>query len=163
MHNQVFAMAAVQIGIPKRIIYLKNTTSDMRKNSDLNYNEAKVLINPVILHKKGHTRYLEGCASCINTGEKEIIYYAGLVERPYQVEVEYYTIEGERKREIFTGFPATVFSHENDHLNGILHMDIAIQIMKLTKKQMKEYRDNHPYEIIDRENEYQSVVLYKKK
>ena len=54
--NDVMAMAAVQLGIPKRIVYLKNTNIDiinkMQANTatkeEENLNEARVLINPVI-------------------------------------------------------------------------------------------------------------------
>lgn len=153
-NNEVFAMAAVQIGILKRIIYLKNTTTDISKNSASNYNEAKVMINPKVISRKGYTKYLEGCASCIDTSGKEKMYYAGIVERPYLVEIEYYNIDGEKKNEILTNFAATVFSHEYDHLNGILHMDIATDIFKLTTDEMKLYRKEHPYEILDKDSEY---------
>ena len=55
--NDVMAMAAVQLGIPKRLVYLKNTNLEiinkMQTNSETeeekNYNEARVLINPVII------------------------------------------------------------------------------------------------------------------
>ena len=63
--NAVLAMAAVQLGIPKRLVYVKNTNLDivnkMQSNSETeeekNYNEARVLINPVILSKEGLTTY----------------------------------------------------------------------------------------------------------
>ena len=50
--NAVMAMAAVQLGIPKRMIYLKNTNLDIINKiqantvseEEKNYNEAKVLI-----------------------------------------------------------------------------------------------------------------------
>ena len=57
--NRVLAMAAVQLGIPKRLVYLKNTNLDIVNKihtgsiteEEKNYNEARVLINPVILNK----------------------------------------------------------------------------------------------------------------
>ena len=58
-NNAVYALAPVQIGIPKRMIYFRNTTSDMTKNKDSNYDESTVLINPVIIEAKGHTRFIE--------------------------------------------------------------------------------------------------------
>ena len=71
-NNSVMAMAAVQLGIPKRLIYLKNTNIDiinkMQNNTstdeDNSYNEGRVLINPVILKREGLTDYWEACASC---------------------------------------------------------------------------------------------------
>lgn len=47
--HEVFAMAAIQIGIPKRIIYFKNT--DLNKIGDNEWNEKKVMINPIIKKK----------------------------------------------------------------------------------------------------------------
>lgn len=43
-NNAVYALAPVQIGISKRMIYFINTTSDMTKNKDSNYDESTVLI-----------------------------------------------------------------------------------------------------------------------
>ena len=49
--TECFALAAVQIGIPKRIVYLKNTKLDVPLD-DINYNESRVLINPVVISRK---------------------------------------------------------------------------------------------------------------
>ena len=92
--NEVMAMAAIQLGIPKRIIYLKNTDlniiSRMQENketeTDKNYNEARVLINPIIKGRTGLTEYWEACASCLDN--------MGLVKRPYKIVLEYQDIEG---------------------------------------------------------------------
>ena len=81
--HDVMAMAAIQLGIPKRIIYLKNTNLDiinkMQSNSETkeerDYNEARILINPVIVSREGLTDYWEACASCLNN--------VGHVRRPY--------------------------------------------------------------------------------
>ena len=62
-NNIVFALAPVQIGIPKRIIYIRNTTPNMDNNE--NHDEEVIYINPTIINTQGHTRFLEGCASCI--------------------------------------------------------------------------------------------------
>ena len=94
-NNNVFAMSAIQIGVPKRIIYMKNTTTDVNKNCDLNYNENKIMINPNIIEVKGHTRYLEACASCLDI--------CAVIDRPYSVIVEYYNINGQIKKEKITG------------------------------------------------------------
>ena len=141
--DNVMAMASVQVGIPLRLIYLKKT--DLNRLED-DYNEEKILINPRIIKREGLTKYWEACASCGN--------YTGLVERPYKIEVEYYDIEGKKHREIFEGFESTVLSHEIDHLNGILHIDIALKIRELTKEERKELRKKEPYQIIQKDGEY---------
>ena len=79
LKTECFALAAVQIGIPKRIVYLKNTSLDVGID-DINYNESKVLINPVVISRKGITKYWEACLSCLDN--------MGLVKRPYEMVIE---------------------------------------------------------------------------
>lgn len=70
MQNEVMAMAAIQLGIPKRIVYVKNTNleilnkrlTEKGKEETKDYNEAKVLINPEIISKEGITTFWEACA-----------------------------------------------------------------------------------------------------
>ena len=143
--TECFALAAVQIGIPKRIVFLKNTNLDV-PIENVNYNEAKVLINPVIVKRRGLTKYWEACLSCLDN--------MGLVERPYELIVKYYDIDGNVHEDKFEGFPSTVLSHELDHLDGILHMDIADEVLVMPKEERKVYREKHPYEIISKTCEY---------
>lgn len=145
--TECFALAAVQIGIPKRMVYLKNTTLDVPLE-EMAYNEAKVLINPEIIEREGLTTYWEACLSCLD--------YMGLVKRPYRMKIKYYDIDGISHEEEFIGFPATVLSHELDHLDGILHMDIAEEVRDMPRDKRKEFRETHPYEIISKTGEYSS-------
>lgn len=141
------AMAAVQLGIPKRLIYVRNTNLNDLENRSLD--EDFVLINPKIIKMIGHTRYWESCASCLDN--------MALVDRPYEIEVEYYDEIGNKKIHTFIDFEATVFAHEYDHLNGILHMDRALQIYNLPKDKRKIFREvlpNHSYEIISKEGKF---------
>lgn len=154
LNNRVFALAPIQIGIPKRIIYLRNTTQDMAKNEDSTYNEAKILINPIILQRKGHTRFLERCASCLDL--------VGLVDRPYIIVFEYYDIDGNKAMKTFEGFEATVVCHEIDHLNGILHIDLVPEIMQMSLEETKEYRHNNPYQIISTDCDFDKDVVQKR-
>ena len=55
LNHGVFAMAAIQLGIDKRIIYIKNTRLD--KVEDDNWNESTIIINPVIKKREGLTQY----------------------------------------------------------------------------------------------------------
>lgn len=154
MENEVMAMAAVQLGIPKRLIYLKNTDLDiinkMQKNmeteEDKNHNEARILINPAIIKREGITYYWESCASCLDN--------MGHVKRPYKITVEYHDLDNSIHKEIFKGFASTVLSHEIDHLDGILHMDIADEVLVMPKEERKKFRQTHPYEIISKTEEY---------
>lgn len=139
----VLAMASVQVGIPLRMIYLKKT--DLNRLEE-DYNEERVMINPKILKSEGLTTYWEACASCLNN--------MGLVERPYKIELEYYDKDGKKYIETFEGFPCTVLSHEIDHLDGILHIDIAKEVINMVPEERKIWRKTHPYEIIRTDGEY---------
>ena len=156
--NRVMAMAAVQLGIPKRLVYIKNTNLDiinkMQKNEttekEENYNEARVLINPVIIERYGLTEYWEACASCMN--------FVGHVKRPYKILVEYFDIDGEKHIETFEEFESTVLSHEMDHLDGILHMDIADEVLEMSEEERKLFRQSHPYNIISKVGKYEDLM-----
>lgn len=156
--NEVMAMAAVQLGIPKRLVYLKNTNLDIinkmqtnnLKEKEKNYNEARVLINPVIISREGLTEYWEACASCLDN--------FGLVRRPYKIKVEYLDIQGNKHTEVFEGFESTVLSHEMDHLDGILHMDIAAELLQMPLEERRKFRQNHPYNIITKKDKYEDLV-----
>lgn len=157
------ALASVQLGILKRIIYIKNSNLDLinRKNNDLEteddkeYNEKRILINPVIISKEGLTDYWEACASCLDN--------IGHVKRPYKINLEYQDLEGVKHKDVYEGFEATVLSHEMDHLDGILHMDIADEVLNMTREERKEFRKTHVYNVISEVGDYEELLNNSKK
>ena len=155
MSHDVLAMASVQLGIPKRIVYLKNTNLDMVKKIEEDeelknsYNEAKILINPVVIKKEGLTKYWEACASCLDN--------VGLVKRPYKIYLEYVDINGEKHSEIFEGFESTVLSHELVHLDGILHMDIADKLLYMEREERKKLREKEDYLVISKTGDFDKL------
>ena len=157
MENDVLAMAAIQLGIPKRIVYVKNTdleivnkrTTEEGRAETEDYNEAKVLINPIIVSKEGLTTYWEACASCKG--------FAGKVKRPYRIKVKYLDMDGNEIEEYFEGFGTTVLCHEIDHLDGILHIDIADKVVEATKEQRIELRKNDGYNILSKTGVYDKL------
>lgn len=163
LNNEVMAMAAVQIGIPKRLIYLKNTNleiinrsqTDSKTEKDKKYNEARVLINPIIIKRKGLTEYWEACRSGLDN--------CGKVLRPYIIYVEYYDVIGNKHIERFEGFESTVLSHEMDHLDGILHIDIAEEIVRLSVEERKKLRQKEGYLIHSKSGDYENLKIEKQK
>ena len=157
-NDTTLALAAIQLGIPKRLIYLKNTNLDLinRKNKneeteeDKNYNESRILINPKVITKEGLTEYWEACASCLDN--------LGKVKRPYKIVVEYYDINENKHIETFTGFESTVLSHELDHLDGILHIDIAEELLVMTPEERKVFRQTHNYNILSKTGKYEELL-----
>lgn len=145
LEEDVFAMAAIQLGIDKRIIYLKNT--DLEKIEDQTVDENIVLINPTILKREGIAWYYESCQSCLDN--------VGLVLRPYSLLVSYYDIEGKVQERDFIGFPAVVLSHELDHLDGILHIDKALHIYDMKVEERKELRKQYPYHVFSKEGDFE--------
>lgn len=161
--NLVHAMAAVQLGIPKRIIYMRNTdfnqvkkwiNNEVSDEEEQKVNEKRVLINPVITKKEGLTEYWEACASCLDN--------FGRVLRPYKMDVEYYDIFGNKHVEVFEGFESTVLCHEMDHLDGMLHMDIAEEVIVMQAKERKVFRQTHSYEVFEKEGDYEILKKEKK-
>jgi peptide deformylase len=102
-------LAAIQIGVPKRVI-----TMDLSKKEDDHI--PHVLINPEIIWKSKETsKYEEGCLS--------IPEYYEEVERPAQVRVKYLDLDGKAQEIEASGLLATCVQHEIDHTNGVLFID----------------------------------------
>ena len=148
LNNGVLAMAAIQLGIDKRLIYIKNT--DVDNLLDRSIDESIVLINPVIEKMEGLTSYWEACASCLNN--------MGKVLRPYKVTISYMDINGKKESKVFEGFGATVFCHEYDHLDGILHMDKALEIYDMEPEERVKFRETHPYQVLEKTGDYIKLV-----
>ncbi len=141
LNTNIFALASIQIGIPYRIICLKNTTIDIPLDTN-GYSQNEILINPVVIEKIGLTSYWEACASCLDN--------TGLVERPYKTKIKYYNEHGIECVRTFIGFESTVLCHELDHLDGILHIDLAKKIILADKTTRKKLREKEPYKIINK-------------
>ena len=143
-HSLSMALAAVQLGIPLRILYLKKL--DDNRLDDDDYDENRVLINPHIIKQTGESLYWEACASCGDL--------TGLVKRPYKIVLAYQDEEGVEHTEVFEGLSATVVAHELDHFEGILHIDIALEVHTYTIDERIELRKKEPYKIIRKDGEY---------
>ena len=125
-------LAAIQIGVPKRIIVM-----------DLSKEENKKLpmyfVNPLIIKKNEEkTIYEEGCLSVPNQFAE--------IQRSSKCEVEYLDFNGDKQNLKAEGLLATCIQHEMDHLEGILFIDYLSKlkkemiIKKLSKQQSKPDR-----------------------
>lgn len=128
-----FAVSAIQLGLPKRIVYFNRNEEKVID---------KVMINPKVISKRGKAEYWEACTSVPDR--------IGLVERSYEIEVEYFDINGKRIKETFIGLDATIIAHELDHLDGVLYIDKAKEMKNITKDEKITFRKNHPYTIISK-------------
>lgn len=113
-------LAAPQVGIGKRF-FVMNAGEKVRK-----------VINPEIL-KTGNAlaEMEEGCLSVPGIHKK--------VRRPRRITVRYTNEAGELIEEELKDYPARVFQHEYDHLEGILFVDKISPIAKrMVAKQLED-------------------------
>ena len=109
-------LAAIQIGVPKRIIV-------MDIGRDENKKEPRYFVNPVIKNKNDEkAKYEEGCLSVPDQFAE--------IERPNACEVEYLDYDGKKQLLKADGLLATCIQHEMDHLEGILFIDYLSKLKK---------------------------------
>ena len=119
-------LAAIQIGIPKRIIVMDIGNRDKEK-------KPMYFVNPVIDNKDTeNSTYEEGCLSVPD--------YFAEVDRPKKCRVQYLDYNGEKKALVADGLLATCIQHEMDHLEGILFIDYLSKLKKtmIVKKLSKQ-------------------------
>ena len=102
-------LAAVQVGILKRILVIDVSTKEEKKN-------PLCFINPVIRKISDEKSiYEEGCLSIPDTFIE--------IERPKICEVEYIDLDGKLKKIKCDGLLSTCLQHEINHLDGKLIID----------------------------------------
>ena len=124
-------LAAVQIGVPKRVIVIDLDQKEGERN-------PRAFINPQIIWASDEMAvFEEGCLSVPEIWDD--------VERPARIKAEYLDRDGKPQTLEADGLLATCLQHEMDHLNGVLFIDHlsrlkkSMAIKKLTKaKKLKE-------------------------
>jgi peptide deformylase len=125
-------LAAIQIGVPQRII-----TIDLAKKDEPP--EKRVFINPQITWSSDETStYDEGCLSIPEVYEE--------VERPEKVKVRYLDLDGEEHEIEADGLLATCLQHEIDHIEGKLFIDHISRVKRdmIVKKFKKAAKRGDP-------------------
>jgi len=119
-------LAAIQVGILKRLVVIDISKAEEKKNPIF-------LINPQIIHKSKKTSvYEEGCLSLPGQFAE--------IERPAECTLKYVDYNGREKELKAEGLLATCVQHEVDHLNGILFIDYLSKLKKdmIIKKLVKQ-------------------------
>tara|TARA_B100001123_G_C14602531_1_gene746508 strand:- start:71 stop:595 length:525 start_codon:yes stop_codon:yes gene_type:complete len=122
-------LAAIQVGIPKRVIVLDLTPKEEPKN-------PMYFINPEIIKKSDNkSLYEEGCLSVPGQFAE--------IERPQTCHVKYLDYYGQPKELKAEGMLATCIQHEIDHLEGVLFIDYLSKLKKtlIVKKLSKQKRE----------------------
>ena len=122
-------LAAIQIGVPKRIIVMDISRDEDKK-------EPRYFVNPVIKNKNNETsKYEEGCLSVPDQFAE--------IERPNECEVEYLDYNGKKKLLKADGLLATCIQHEMDHLEGVLFIDYLSKLKKsMIIKKLSKIKSN---------------------
>ena len=122
-------LAAIQVGIPKRIIVM-----DISK--DENKKEPMYFVNPVIKNKNPlKSTYEEGCLSVPNQFAE--------IDRPSKCDIEFLDYNGNKKTISAEGLFATCIQHEMDHLEGILFIDHLSKLKKsMILKKLSKLKSN---------------------
>ena len=121
-------LAAIQVGVAKRVIVIDIAQKDGAKN-------PMFFINPEIIEKSNNnSTYEEGCLSVPGQFAE--------IERPDKCHVKYLDYNGKQQEINAEGMLATCIQHEMDHLEGILFIDYLSKlkqsmIIKKLSKQKK--------------------------
>jgi len=118
-------LAAIQVGIPKRIIVIDVSKEEEKK--------PQYFINPKILLKSNNNAtYEEGCLSVPGQFAE--------IDRPDQCHINYLDYNGKQQELKAEGLLATCIQHEIDHLEGILFIDYLSKLKKsfIVKKLSKQ-------------------------
>lgn len=123
-------LAAIQVGVPQRVIVLDLAPKDGER-------EPQVFINPRIVWASEETAvFEEGCLSAPDIWDD--------VERPARIKAEYLDRDGALTTLEADGLLATCLQHEMDHLEGVLFLDHlsrlkrSIALRKLAKAKRLE-------------------------
>lgn len=122
-------LAAIQVGIAKRIIVM-----DISK--DENKKEPMYFVNPVIKNKNPvKSTYEEGCLSVPNQFAE--------IDRPSKCDIEFLDYNGNKQTISAEGLFATCIQHEMDHLEGILFIDHLSKLKKsMILKKLSKLKSN---------------------
>ena len=122
-------LAAIQIGILKRLVVIDISKDEEKKNPIF-------LINPEIINLSEQTSvYEEGCLSLPGQFAE--------VERPAECTLKYIDYYGKEKELKADGLLSTCIQHEVDHLNGILFIDYLSKLKKdmIIRKLVKKKKE----------------------
>jgi len=122
-------LAAIQIGVPKRLVVMDISKEPEKKN-------PMFFVNPEIISKSEElSTYEEGCLSIPNQFAK--------IQRSNFCKVKFLDFNGEKKEIKAEGLLSTCIQHEVDHLNGILFIDYLSKLRKdmIVKKASKQKKD----------------------
>ena len=134
-------LAAIQVGVPQRLIVL-----DLAREGETK--QPLFLVNPeIVWSSPSRSVYEEGCLSIPDYYEE--------VERPAEVRVRFLDRNGAESELKAESLLATAIQHEIDHLNGVLFVDhisklkrdrVIRKFAKAARRALEEGRPFNPRE-----------------
>lgn len=142
-------LAAIQVGVPKRLLVIDLQEPDEDAEPIVEecgsgcceptmrqpvINNPRVFVNPVIVNPADELNtYTEGCLSV-----PEIF---ADIDRPATCTVRYQDVDGNHHEEDLDGMMATCIQHEMDHLEGIVFIDHLSRLKRgMAMKKLKKLR-----------------------
>ena len=130
-------LAAIQVGVPKRVIVLdigwRDKSESPNDEKQVERKNPMYFVNPEIITKStNNSTYVEGCLSVPGQFAE--------ITRPDKCHVKYLDYYGQPKELVAEGMLATCIQHEIDHLEGILFIDYLSKLKKsmIVKKLAKQ-------------------------
>lgn len=123
-------LAANQVVYPYQLLVINPSADPGKKDEEM------VLINPVIVQRKGSVEAEEGCLSFPGLYQK--------IRRSRSIQVQFYNLEGKLVEASASEFPARVIQHEVDHLQGVLYIDKMGWIARLdSRTKLREFEEEY--------------------
>ncbi|MBY0414213.1 MAG: peptide deformylase [Bdellovibrionales bacterium] len=135
-------IAAPQINVSKQVALIE-LPDNSERYGELGGTPLMIIINPILkMLTQEHQGFWEGCLSVPGL--------RGFVERPKQIQIDYYDENAEKKQIVVEDFLATVFQHELDHLFGKLYIDRITDTTKISyNEEYSEFVNPHKKDELD--------------
>jgi peptide deformylase len=119
-HARGLGLAATQVALPYQLLVM-NITGDPEQRD-----REEILINPVIVERKGIVEDEEGCLSFPGLYQR--------IRRAKTLKVQAYDVKGQLVEKVVQDLEARAWQHEIDHLNGVLFIDKMGTIARLSSR-----------------------------
>jgi len=119
-------LASNQVALPYQLIVINHTADPIQTEAE------QVLINPIIIERKGSMESEEGCLSFPELFAK--------VRRAKTIKARAYNLKGELIEITCSDLPSRLVQHEVDHLHGVLFIDKMGPIARMASRgALKEF------------------------
>jgi peptide deformylase len=153
--DDAVAVAAPQIGVPKRLFAISGRVFDNFEKKEHPHPDL-IFINPEIIKISRDKKIMtEGCLS--------VRYLYGKIRRASRATIRAYNENGQKIERGASGLLAQIFQHETDHLNGVLFTDHAKELQdippesqRLHKKTEKKSEQKPEHKPAERKTEHKA-------